>query len=234
MKRLALITAVFALLSSCDFYSESGSGNITSEKRNLPAFTGIESGSSIDVEVRIGAPSVEVEADDNIIQFVETHVSGNTLHIGLESGVSLHNTHIKVNVTVPEISHITAHSSSDVKVLDIIKSNSKLRFEVSSSADIEAEVEVPEVEAKASSSASINLSGRTKNYRARVSSSAEINSFDLLSENTDVSASSSGSADVHASVTLNAEASSSGSVDYTGGASAKVKTNSSGSVHKKE
>ncbi len=234
MKRLALITAVFALLSSCDFHSESGSGSIISEKRNLPAFTGIESGSSIDVEVRIGAPSVEVEADDNIIQFVETHVSGNTLHIGLESGVSLHNTHIKVNVTLPEISHITAHSSSDVKVLDVIKSTAKLSFTVSSSADIEAEVEAPEVEAKASSSASINLGGRTKNYRARVSSSAEINSFDLLSENTDVSASSSGSADVHASVTLNAEASSSGSVDYTGGASAKVKTNSSGSVHKKE
>lgn len=234
MKRSLFAIAVFTLLASCNYYSQSGSGNIITQKRNLPAFTGIETSNAIEVEVRIGAPSVEVEADDNIMQFVETRVSGNTLHVGIESGVGLHNTHIKVNITVPEISHITAHSSSEVKVLDVIKSNDKLSFDVSSSAEIEAEVEVPEVEARASSSASINLSGKTKNYRARVSSSAEINSFDLLSENSDVHASSSGSADVHASVTLNAEASSSGSIDYTGGATVKANTSSSGTVHKKD
>ena len=234
MKRFTLITAVFTLLSSCVFEYESGSGNIITQKRNLAAFTGIASSNAIDVEVRTGALKIEVEADDNIIEYVETRVSGNTLHVGIKKGVSLHNTHIKVNITVPELTSISANSSSDVKVLDVIKSNNKLSFDASSSADIEAEVDAPEVAAKASSSASVQLSGRTKNYRAEVSSSADIRSFDLLSENTDVTANSSGSADVHASVTLNAEASSSGSVAYTGGAAAKVNTNSSGSVHKKE
>jgi Putative auto-transporter adhesin, head GIN domain len=233
MKRFAIIPVVL-LLASCNFYSESGSGNIITQKRNLTAFTGIESSNSIEVDVRIGAPSVEVEADDNIIQLVETRVSGNTLHIGLEKGTSLYNTHIKVTVTAPEIKQIKAHSSSEVKVLDIIKTNDKLRFDASSSADIEAAVEAPEVDADASSSASIRLSGRTKNYRAEVSSSADIRSFDLLSENTTVSANSSGSADVHASVNLTANASSSGSIDYTGGATVKVNTSSSGTVHKKE
>lgn len=234
MKQLALLTAAVMLLCSCNFEYESGSGNIITQKRSLPAFTGIESSNSIDVEVRIGAPLVEIEADDNIIQFVKTQVSGNTLHVGIQSGVSLHNTHIKVSITAPDISSIRASSSSDVKVMDVIKSNSKLSFEASSSADIEAEVDAPEVEAKANSSASVTLSGRTKNYVAHVSSSADIKSFELLSENTNVSANSSGSADVHASVTLNADASSSGSIDYTGGATVKANTSSSGSVHKKD
>ncbi len=234
MKRFILSAVVVVLLYSCNFVSESGSGNIETQKRNVPAFTGIHASNSIDVEVKIGSPSVEVEADDNILRYVKTNVSGNMLHIGIENGVSIHNTHIKVYVTVPELNRIEANASAEVKVLDIMKNDGKISFDVSSSADIEAEVDAPEVGAEASSSGSITLRGKTRSYRAQVSSSAEIRSAELLSENTHVSANSSGSAEVYASVALDAEASSSGSVEYSGGATVKSSTNSSGSVHKKD
>ena len=79
-----------------------------------------------------------------------------------------------------------------------------------------------------------DISILTKNYTAHVSSSGDIKSFELLSENTDVSASSSGSAQVHASVSLTAKANSSGSIDYRGAANVKKTVNSSGSVEKKD
>ncbi len=234
MKRFISLTALALLLYSCNFVSESGSGNIETQKRDVSAFTGIHASNSIEVEVKIGAPSVEVEADDNILRYVKTTVSGNTLHIGIESGVSMHNTHIKVYVSAPEIDRIEANSSANVKVQDVIKNSGRVSFDASSSADIEAEVDAPEVGAEASSSGSVTLTGKTKNYRAQVSSSAEIKSFELLSENTNVSANSSGSAEVYASVTLDADASSSGDIEYSGGATVKSNTNSSGSVHKKD
>lgn len=233
MKQTIITITAAAMLSGCFYESEKGSGNIETQKRNVSAFTAIVAGSSIDVEVKTGPAAVEVEADDNIIQYVKTSVSGNTLYLGIESGISIRNSHIKIYVTAPELDRIEAKASADVKVMDVIKSNNAVRFDVSSSADIDAEVEAPEVETEASSSGSINLSGRTKNYRAKVSSSGEIKSFDLMSENTDVSASSSGTAEVHASVNLNASASSSGDVEYTGGAEVKSNTNSSGRVHKR-
>ena len=71
---------------------------------------------------------------------------------------------------------------------------------------LNAEIDAPKVTADASSGASITLKGKTKTYSAQASSGAKIRSGDLLSENTTVKASSGASAQVHASVSLNASA----------------------------
>ncbi len=233
MKQICILLTALLVFNSCSFTS--GSGNIITEKRSLGNFSGISVSSSIEVEVKTGAvQQVEVEADDNVIQYLETHVSGNTLKIGLDGGHSFNNAHFKVYITTPGLNSIHASSSSDVKVLDVIKNNGKISFDASSSADIEAEVDAPQVDAEASSSASVILRGRTKDYTARVSSSGDIKSAELLSENADVDANSSGSAEVHASVHLKAHASSSGTIDYRGAASVDKSVNSSGTVEKKD
>ncbi len=235
MKQFISITALAAVfLSSCYFHSEHGSGTITTQKRDVVSFTGIIASNAIDVEVRIGAQAVEVEADDNIMQYVKTSVSGNVLYVGIQSNTSISNSHVKVYITVPALNRVEANAAATVKVLDVIKSSGKVSFDANSSADIEAGVDAPEVSAEASSSGSVQLAGNTKSYNAAVSSSAEIKSFELMSETTTVSASSSGTAEVHASVTLNAKASSSGDVEYVGGATVNSDTNSSGSVSKKD
>ena len=233
MKQVLFFLSAAVLLISCDYTT--GSGNIISEKRNVESFSGISVSNSIDVEVKMGSvATVEVEADDNIIEHIVTKVSGGVLKIGIEELHSISNAHIKVFITNPVLKSVNASSSAEVKVLDVIKDDGKLSFHASNSADIEAEVEAPEIEADASSSGSVMLSGRTKNYKAQASSSGDIKSAGLLSENTDVSANSSGSADVHASVSLTAKATSSGSVDYHGAAAVKQTVNSSGSVEKKD
>ena len=233
MKQIIFLFTAVILLNSCNYTT--GSGNIITEKRNTGNFSGISVGGSFDVEVKIGpVAEVTVEADDNVIKFVQTTVSGNTLKIRTEGLHSMNNVHLKVYITVPELSNIKASASADVKVLDVIKGDGKLSFDASSSADIEAEVDAPEVDAEASSSGSVTLSGKTKNYTARVSSSGDIKSFELLTENTDVSANSSGSAQVHASISLTANASSSGDITYRGAANVKKNVSSSGSVEKKD
>ena len=233
MKQLLFLLSAIITLISCNYTT--GSGNIITENRAVEKFTGIAVSNSIDVEVKMGSvAAVQVEADDNIIKHIVTTVSGGILKIRIENLHSFNNTHTKVYITTPELKSVEASSSAEVKVIDVIKDDGKVTFKSSSSANIEAEVDAPEVTADANSSASITLSGRTKNYKAEVSSSAEINSATLLSENTDVEANSSGSADVYASVTLNAKASSSGSINYQGGAIVKKSVSSSGSVGNKE
>lgn len=233
MKQLLVILFAFAGLNSCDYTT--GSGNVITETRNVGNFNSISVSSSFDVEVKIGTTAaIRVEADDNIMKYIVTNVSGNELRIKVEGMHNLNDVHMKVFITTPSLIRINADASATVKVLDIIKDAGKLSFTATSSADIEAEVDAPEVEAQANSSGSVTLSGKTKNYKAQVSSSGDIKSAGLLSENADVEASSSGSADVYASVSLNANASSSGSIDYHGGATVKQSVSSSGSVEKKE
>lgn len=226
-----MLAGILLVISSCN--NIIGSGRIVSEKRTVGPFTGISASQAISVEVSIGAePAVTVEADDNLIKYVSTSVSGGVLRIRMEDNTSFSNSHIRVYVTATELDKLTASTSADINVKDPIRSEGKLVFKASSSATIDASVEAPAVEAEANTSADIKLQGKTRDYKAEVSTSAEIKSAELMSENTDVTATTSGSARVHASITLKAKASTSGDIEYRGGASVEKNISSSGSVEK--
>jgi Putative auto-transporter adhesin, head GIN domain len=233
MKQILLLCTVFIVLNACNYTS--GSGNIITEKRQVGNFTGITASQSIDVEVTIGTVTeVRVEADDNIIKDVITEVSGDVLKIRIKDMISLNETNIKVFITTPGLKSIGASSSAGIKVLGVMKYDGKISFDASSSGDIVAEVDAPEISAEASSSGSVTLSGRTKNFTAEASSSGDIKAAQLLTEITTAAANSSGTVEVHASVSLNADASSGGDVTYRGGATVKKEESSGGSVEKKD
>ncbi len=233
MYKLFYVFAVVFTFISCNYTS--GSGNIITENRSVDNFTGISTSSSIDVEVSIGEKNdVRIEADDNILPFVKTTVNDGVLKIGYKNNTSLNNAHVKVFVTIPYLKYIHTSSSANINVLGIIKHDGKIRFEASSSSEIKAAVDAPEVSADASSSSTINLSGKTQKCDVEVSSSADINAQNLLSENTHAKANSSGTANVHASVSLDAKASSSGDINYRGNPTLNKSVSSSGSVEKKD
>ena len=234
MKQLILLSTAFVIfLSSCHFTT--GSGNIVTETRQAANFTGINVSNGFEVEVKIGpAAEVRIEADDNIMSHIKTEVSGNTLTIRIEDNHGINDAHLKAYITLPVLSSINASGGANVKVQDVVKGNGKLNFNTSGGAEIEAEVEAPEVEAEASGGSTVKLSGKTKNYRAEASGGAGVNSSDLLSETTDATASSGAHTNVYASVSLKAEASSGGSVNYSGAGAVNKNESSGGSVNKKD
>lgn len=233
MKHFLILLFTVFTLASCN--NTSGSGNIITETRNPGSFDAVSVGGSFEVELKTGdVTSVLVEADDNIIKYIKTTVSGNTLKINTEGMHSFSNVHMKVYVTAPAITSIKASASADVVADNMLTASGRLTFKASSSASIKAEVDAPEIETDASSSATITLTGKTKTHKSEASSSADIKTFGLLSENTTAHVSSSGTIEVHASVSLDAHASSSGSIDYKGAAAVTKSENSSGSVEKKD
>jgi Putative auto-transporter adhesin, head GIN domain len=233
MKHFLVLLFTIFTLTACD--QTTGSGHIVTETRKVGNFDAISVGGSFEVEVKMGdAISVRVEADDNIMKYIETRVSGNTLKIETEDLHNYSDVHMKIFITVPSLSRISASGSAEVIADNILTSSSKLTFKASGSSSIRAEVNASEIETDASSSASISLSGKTKTHKTEASSSADIKTFDLLSENTTANVSSSASIEVHASVSLNARASSSGSIDYKGAAVVNKSESSSGTVEKKD
>jgi len=182
MKNLLSVLIAIIILASCQLTT--GSGNIVSETRTVNNFSEISVGNSFDVEVKIGpVTEVRVEADDNVIKYINTSVSDKTLKIRIDDDYSFSNAHLKIYITTPVLTEIITSGSASVIVKDVITSNEKLSFKASSSSDINAAVDAPEVEADASSSATIDLKGKTKTYHAEASSSSDINSWNLLSEN---------------------------------------------------
>ncbi|MBL0182463.1 MAG: DUF2807 domain-containing protein [Chitinophagaceae bacterium] len=233
MKQILFLLITVFSLASCSYTS--GSGNIITENRSVRDFTGLSVGGDFDVEVKIGpVTEVKVEADDNIMRHVETVVSGNTLKIRIKDLHNYGDVHMKVYITTPSLLKVSASASARVDVKDELKASEKLSFNASSSGNIHADVDAPDVEADASSGAEVRLTGKTRTYNAQASSGASVKSYDLLSENTIVQVSSGASARVHASVSLNAQASSGGSVSYHGDATVTKSESSGGSVSKKD
>jgi len=231
MKQLLVFILAGLLLSSC--HRITGSGNIISEKRNTGGFTGIKTSAGIDVELKMGdATEVILEADDNILKYIETDVRDGILRIRFEDGLSLSSTHVKAYVTAPRITSLRASSGASIIVQDGLKLNEKLSLSVSSSGKIVADVDAPEIKATASSGATIELSGRTREYNADASSGASIKSGGLLSERTIAEASSGADVTVHASINLEARASSGADIRYRGGANVQKTVSSGGSVLK--
>ena len=233
MKQLLFLSVISIALSSCDMIS--GSGNIITQTRATGDFRSISASSGFNVELKTG-PTAEIvlEADDNVMKYLETTVSGDNLTIGIKNNVGLSNAHLKAYITALQIDGIKASSGADVMVTGLLKNAGKLSFNASSAGTITADIDAPQVEADASSGASVKLSGKTKNFAATVSSGSNMKAGDLLSESTNVSASSGSHATVHASVNLKANASSGASINYFGAANVDKTVSSGGSVSKND
>jgi hypothetical protein len=231
MNKMLLVGLLAVSLVSCT--STSGSGDIITSNRNTGDFTRLSAAGGFEVEVKTGsACKVVVEADDNLIEDVETRVEGGTLKIRMRDRLNVRNAHLKVFVTAPMLSDIQSSASADINVIGSLSADRTMVVKASSGSSIHADLDAPGVDADASSGAELDLTGRTRDLQAQASSGATINADELLSESTVAETSSGASVDVHASVKLNAKASSGGTVKYRGPASVVKKESSGGSIEK--
>src|SRR5438552_10291154 len=76
---LTLVLSFVFVLSACGVR---GSGVRKTEKRDLPAFTSIETTGDFEVEVTCQkSASFEIEGDDNLLPLIETEVKGGVLRV---------------------------------------------------------------------------------------------------------------------------------------------------------
>jgi putative autotransporter adhesin-like protein len=229
MKQILLFSIVLFMLASCQ--QMHGSGNIVKEKRETSDFTGVSAGGAFEVEIKNGpAREVEVEADDNIMKYIETEVRGGVLRINTKENVNFNDAHFKVYVTAPEINSVKSSGASDIKIKETLKSPNKISFDVSGAGNISGIADAPEIDAEISGAGNITMSGRTRNYTAKVSGSGNLKTGDLQSETAEVRVSGAGNAWVHASVRLKANASGAGNIHYKGGAEVEQHSSGAGNV----
>jgi len=217
------------VLSSCSY--KTGSGDIISDTRTVRAFSGLEVEGPFEVIITTGSPDkLVIEADDNLMEYVETEVDGNTLEIRLSRRFNLRDAHLKAYVSSGEINKVHASAAANVTTKTGLVSANKIDLSSSSGASINGNVDAPNVTGKASSGSKLDLRGKARNLNLSSSSGATIHAYDLLSENTSASSSSGASIQTFASLDMNASASSGGEVTFRGPGRVKKNESSGGSV----
>ncbi len=236
MKNLLSFIFVFVAFTACrQFNQMRGSGTIITEDRTTGNFNAVEVGGAFEVEVKNGpVTQVKLEADDNLIKHIHIKVSGNTLKIKTEGLNNLNNAHLKVFITTPELTQIKSSGASAVAIKGILKNTNKIDFDASGASNINGEVDAPEIVTEASGAANIEITGRTKSYKATASGSGTIKSSVLMSETTRAKASGAGSVHAYSSISMDAEASGAGTVYYKGEGSLSQNVSGAGNIKKED
>jgi hypothetical protein len=234
-RKLYSLCAVIALLVSCQFNGITGSGNVTTEKRNLEGnFTAIEAGKGLDIVLEQSSDSeVTVVADDNLQKHITTKVSNGVLTISSDYN-SYRNVRMKkVIVKMPNIESLKVKSGAHFSARNTIKSDN-ITIESSSGAEIKIAIEAAKTICEASTGSNLTIQGKSINFESATSSGSSIDAEKLISNNVIVSASSGGNSDVFPLVSLNANASSGGSICYHNvPTNLNKKSSSGGSITKK-
>jgi|SRR5579862_1817485 len=222
-KYLFIIAALPFLIGSCRYLRGKrvrGNGNIKTEEHSVSSFKNLEVSSTLNVYISQGeVRPIRIEGDENLLPYIEVEQDGDEVIIKSRDGYNLEgSSELKVYVTAPSFHKISLSGAGDIIADSKITNPDNMEINLSGAGDIKMEVDAPKLTADISGVGSIYLKGQTKDVDMNISGAGSAHCYDLLSENTKIEISGVGSADVYASVKLDAHVSGAGSVNYKGNA----------------
>ena len=221
MKKAAIIAAVTAvscallILSGCpgDLI---GSGNLETEEYPFTDFAKVEISSAFEFEIdQSGSCSVNVTADDNVIDYVQVSKEGETLKIGLGTVQSLGPVTLRASVTMPQLHALTASGASHGTVSGF-SSTEDLNITLSGASRVTGDITAGNAEFDIDGASTIQLEGSANDMVTSVDGASHFNLDDFTVNNADVSFGGASSGTINLSGRLDADLSGASTLQYIG------------------
>lgn len=231
---LALLVGLVLATNSCvvSAGSEKGSGNVIRQERSAGDFSSVKLNGSANVIIEQGDKnSIYVETDDNIMEFIETKISGGVLDIDCNQSISP--TKLVVYVMMKNVKELSIFGSGDIFGKYLIKSND-LTLNLSGSGDINLkQLEAEALKASVNGSGDIEASGSAKSTTLELKGSGDISFKNLQTNSCEAEVIGSGDITINVSEKLKANVIGSGDITYWGNpAETKFGTTGSGDIKK--
>ena len=215
----ALLLAAALTLGACDddygYHGTGpgaipGSGVMATQARSVSGFNGIvlSGAGSLQIE-QTGFESLEITADDNLLEYLTSDVVGGRLELGVRSGHSISPTRVDYRLTVAELHEIVVSGAVEIDA---------------------AGLDTDFLEIVISGAAAVDLSGRAELQNVAISGAASYRAANLRSADVRISVSGSAHAVVRASDRLDVSISGAGTVEYYG--SPEVQASGDGTVRR--
>lgn len=219
-----LLFAVFALISLNAFSQRwetiNGNGQEKKETREMSNFTSLFSQGPMDVKITYGnSNSIVIDADENLLPYIETTVENGKLFIKSRKNANLRSrSKIIVNVSMTKINSLQLSGSGNIDGDGSFTNDGKTNIAVSGSGNLELRFDTfNDMDLAISGSGNIDLKGNATNtLTARVSGSGNIDCSNLSSKDVVAQISGSGNIKVDANNSIDAKISGSGNVYYKG------------------
>lgn len=207
-----------------------GEGPKVKKTFDLSSFDALKLAISGHVYLRQGnSQSVEIEAQQNIMDIISTKVEDKAWKIKFTENVRNHDG-VKIWVTIPHLTMAAVSGSGDISGQNHFKDLDDLKVAVSGSGGIELESDSDNISVAVSGSGDIDLSGNTGDCQIKISGSGDVEALDLEMETCKVKISGSGDASVNVRSSLDVGIAGSGDVVYKGNPKVRSKISGSGDV----
>lgn len=207
-------TAMVGLLATActttiSFNGVRGEGPLVTETREVSSFDAVEIGGGVHVRLQVGEPQkVELEAEQNILDILDTVVEDGTLRIDNRDSYSSPRG-VTLTVVVPSLSGIELSGGADGRAEGI--NAASLSVNVSGGAELQA-------------------SGQVDRLDLTVSGGGQAHLDDLQAGNVQLDASGGAEAEVRASESISGDASGGATVRTSGDATVDVTSSGGASV----
>lgn len=184
MKKLPLIITSLAIasvsvLSACKFSCIKGSGHTATDTRKVEKFTRIEIEGGYKVNLKQDSSmAVTINADDNLLKYIKTSVSGGTLHI--ESKKSFCNAgELSVDIGIGKLEQLKISGAADVSAAGKLNVQD-LKLELKGANKVDLDVNAANLVTEGSGSTELHLAGQASSHKIDFSGSGKLYAFDFV------------------------------------------------------
>lgn len=214
---LTILLAGIALLgfSSCMFNCVHGSGSQTSENRKVSDFSRIDISGGFKVILKQDSSlSVKVTADDNLMKYIKTSVSGSRLRIYSRRAIC-NSGQMTVYVGVRHLEEVKASGGIEVESDGKITTQD-LHLRLSGATKITMDLNAANVTTNGSGATELNLKGQASSHNIDLSGSGKVNALDFIVGNCEIQTAGVGHSEVNVLHSLAIHSTGASEVKYRG------------------
>lgn len=214
MKKITIVflTLCIALASGCRWVGIRGNGHIKTDDRTISAFTEIDAGGAFEIEWQNGSPALHITTDENLLSYIESDVSGDTLR--LRTDEEIWPTHgIKIVVSSPT------------------RTAARIRGAVKLTAD---QLTGPKFALEGSGASHVSLDGNIDELLADMTGASKLDASGLQTKTAEISTTGAGNVEVAVAETLKVAITGAGKVSYSGNPTIEKHITGAGSVRRKQ
>jgi hypothetical protein len=227
-KRILYLFVLSFLINSC-VNSIDGNGNVINETRDVDSFNKINISGGYEVIINQGdKESLEIEIDENLLEYIKTEVKNNTLFISSDKSFGKAEA-LRLYITVVNIKDIDVSGAIELSNKGTYIGE-KLEIEVSGAGDINLDLVLENLTMELSGASETNLKGSATDFEIELSGASELAAEKFKTQHTVLDISGAGEATVFAKKTLEVEISGAGTVRYKGNPKIKKDISGAGSI----
>lgn len=219
MRKIAFVLSLAVLaVASTSCKKIKGSNTITTEVRAVSNFTQVEVEDAFEVYVTYSPTQelVEVEAPDNLHEFIEANVVAGKLKLHFKHNKRISTkTPVKVHITTTQLDHFDLSGASSV-VLNNQLVASNFELDMSGASNFEGEVNVTHGDIELSGASTAKVNGTAMNAFVDLSGASTLRKYEFEIETLDVKLSGASTAFLTILNSMSVELSGASTLNYKG------------------